>query len=394
MTQTIISKESFESPTMPVHYDIRAVSGVTRAACGFDNRLDGDPVGWQASNNRNVVTCKDCLHKIDLLAELGGDAIQTRQEMGERRWFIEATRQAIEEDGFANAKELEARQREVVKEAMFDFQKEYEPEDRAWMKNIIKEAADEYNADADEAEIKDIKSIVKVALQEHQNSYFLSQRKLITDAVNEAINGGKLKFDDTQLRGEMHRVLNGRIQQDITLAVQRDRQNARNANSIEMTRIINNAFNTKLAEASFLVGRDFMDSPKVKNLLTNQAKIGAELNFEESKEELVELMREVIEDVLKGNPTQFVQNVYSPDNPPSASEIYRQTKGLLNSDSTPRPAPINFDRLSHQELGDWAISNDIVKEWQYDTVMTRRLLAMRQADGQLKPPYVKGEFNE
>ena len=79
-----------------VHYDIRAVAGVTRAACGIDNTIDEFDV-FQSSNNRNYITCEDCRAKIDLLAEFGGAAIMAPQDHDNPRWFIDAVKEAVEE---------------------------------------------------------------------------------------------------------------------------------------------------------------------------------------------------------------------------------------------------------------------------------------------------------
>lgn len=151
-----------------VHYDIRAVAGVTRAACGIDNTIDEFDV-FQSSNNRNYITCEDCRAKIDLLAEFGGAAIMAPQDHDNRRWFIDA-------------------------------------------------------------------------------------------------------------------------------------------------------------------------------------------------------VKETLEEILRENPVQFVQNIVQPESL-SASEVYRQGRGLLENSSAHAPLPVNFAEFNHQALGVWAAANDLVREWSYDTNM-------------------------
>lgn len=322
-----------------IHYDIRAVSGVTRAACGIDNRLD-EYVPWQASNNRNVPTCKACLEKIDMLARFGGDAITSPQDVDNRRWFIDAVKEALDEDDEENDDKYAAFQQEQL----------------------------------------------AIALKRHDDQYFLSQRELIMEAVAETIHAGKFKFDDAQLRGQIHRVLNGRIRNDIKGALYDYSVTTAPSRAREMNSVITSVLNRKLAEAAYLVGKDFVESESVQNRLVSASNESLETFFEDQdvKDMLAELMKEAVEEAMRDNPVQFVQNVYGPE-ALSAEDVYRATQDVLDGMEEVRPF-LNFNTLTHAELGDWAVANDCVRQWQYDTIMTRRLLSMLQEDGELEWP--------
>lgn len=293
-------------------------------------------------------TCEDCLAKIDMLAKFGGDAIITPQDFDNRRWFIDAVREAIDEDNEENDDDYA------------DFHQEQ----------------------------------MALALKEHDDQYFLSQRKLIMEAVAETIHAGKFKFDETQLRGQIHRVLNSRLDSDLSRALYNHDRGTRSARNIEMTRNINSAlstklediFNRKMAEATYLVGKQFMESDTVQNRLVGASNESLEIFFEDQdvKDMLAQLMKEAVEEALQDNPAQFVQNIYAPENL-SAEAVYRNARNALDNVEEVRPA-LDFVTFSHAELGDWAVANDCVRQWQYDTIMTRRYLSMLQDAGELEWP--------
>jgi hypothetical protein len=172
------------------------------------------------------------------------------------------------------------------------------------------------------------------------------------------------------------------------------RENERNqsaARNIEMTRTVNAAFNRKLAEASFLVGKEFMESEKVPAMITDAVwkgitKNGAMLDEEDMEAltaKITESLENAIEEAVSKQPTQFVQNVFSPDGSLSASEIYRQTHSALSLAGKVR---VDLDVLDHQSLGAWASANDCVRLWQWDTQDCRNYLKNLQDNNQLVRP--------
>jgi hypothetical protein len=98
-----------------VHYDIRAVAGVTRAACGIDNTIDEFDV-FQSSNNRNYITCEDCRAKIDLLAEFGVVYYGAIEESSED-YMVRLMKRAIAEDRAEETKRVQDWERLVQERA-------------------------------------------------------------------------------------------------------------------------------------------------------------------------------------------------------------------------------------------------------------------------------------
>lgn len=419
------------------HYDIRAVTGVTRAACGIDNRLNNEnnngpinytplkPAPYQATNNRNEVTCQPCLDKIEILAVMGGDAIQAPSDVDNRRWFINAFKDAAKEWDAEFPPDNEFRiMKQAAREAMDEYQGTVEQkvvnvsfDNEAFAQGVksamfggddlveaVKFALAQDAEENDEEYESWHRDIIMKTLQEHTNAAMLSQRLLLKQAVTEAAAEGKFKFNTEELgdviRGQVHRALNSRIKEkeDFRSVLNDHRRNYRNADNAEMTRIINSALNVRLAEASYLVGKDFMDSDKVKMLLVETAKAGAKEAFDDTTPRLLQWIGAGTEEILETHfeenpPVNFVQNNYSPETL-SAADVYKQTKGLITNPSSnlktaykvSKPVPVNFDRFTHQELGDWAVANDLVRQWQFDTNMTRSQLKMLQEDGKLIHP--------
>lgn len=328
-------------PDAVIHYDIRAVSGVSRAACGIDNRIGDGGLQWKGTNNRNEPTCEDCLDKIDALAMHGGDVIMTEKDFDEDDRVVRLVRRALDEDDLQNDADFKSWHKEVTLDALREHQRS------------LRSTPQPINATVDTLAVK----------------------RAVQDAVKEGVFG----FDEKQLRGQIHRVLNDRLRRDVGIALREHDDNQQIKLSGLINSVLKRTLNEKLAEASYLVGVDFTKSEAVKAIIKDAAKEGATEVIDH--DDLEEIVREVMAEIMKDNPVQFVQNVYSPQEL-DASEVYRSTKQVLEAK---KPA-VMFDRMNHQELGRWASANDLVEEWSWDTELVRGALKLRQEKGRLSYP--------
>lgn len=254
----------------------------------------------------------------------------------------------------------------------------------------VREAIDLDNFDSDDDYKSWHQEQMALALKKHDDQYFRSTRLLIKEAVNEAIKEGQLKFDEKQLRGQVHQVLNTRLEPLMREILRKHDLGMSRSRTIEMTRVINSAFNRKLAEAGYLVAQEFMESDSVRNRLVGSTNESLETFFDDpdTKALLSRLIKEAVEEVLEDElPVQHVVQNFTPQ-ALSASEIMRQSRGLLSSNSIrqakkPEPEVVDFDRICHSDLGNWAAANDLTQVWQYDTNVTRNMLRHRQETGRL-----------
>ena len=325
------------APAAVVHYDIRAVTGTSRAACGIDNRIGGDgTLQWKGTNNRNEPTCEDCINKIIALGEYGGDVIMSQQDFDEDDRVVRLVRRALDEDDLQNDADFKSWHKEVTLDALREHQRS------------LRSPSTTTNITFDNTKLK--------------------------SAVQEAVKEGVFGFDEKQLRGQIHQVLNSRLRRDVGLALSEHEQNQRVRLSGLISSVMKRVMNEKLAEASYLVGVDFTKSEAVKAIIKDSAREGVADILDE--DDLEDLVKRVIEEVVKDHPVQFVQNVYAPE-ALDAAEVYRETKKVLGPD---------FNAMSHSEMGPWAGANDIVDEHAYDTELARKILILRQSQGKLSYP--------